>query len=66
LFDRDADGAKPLSGDDQMFLSNLDIDPGETKNLRRLHPGLVDELATLASRWQSEQPQHQRQAVPSR
>lgn len=57
LFDRSAEGAKTLTGDDAMFLSNLDIDPGETKNLRRVHPGLVDELATLASRWQNELPQ---------
>lgn len=54
LFDRSADGAKALTGEDAMFLSNVEHDPGETRNLRRLHPGLVDELATLASRWQAE------------
>jgi arylsulfatase A-like enzyme len=53
VFDRSPDGAKPLPGDDEIFLSNLESDPGETKNLRRLHPNLVDELSTLASRWQA-------------
>jgi arylsulfatase A-like enzyme len=52
-FDRSGDGAKPLTGDDAMFLSNLAVDPGETQNLRHLHPNLVDELSTLVSRWQA-------------
>jgi arylsulfatase A-like enzyme len=57
-FDRSPDGAKPLSGEDAVFLSNLDRDPGETKNLRRMHPNLVDELSTLASRWQATLARH--------
>jgi arylsulfatase A-like enzyme len=52
-FDRSPDGAKPLIGEDAIFLSNLASDPGETKNLRRLHPNLVDELSTLVSCWQA-------------
>jgi arylsulfatase A-like enzyme len=52
-FDRSPDGVKPLTGDDAVFLSNLASDPGETRNLRRLHPKLVDELSTLISRWQA-------------
>jgi arylsulfatase A-like enzyme len=51
LHDRSPDGGKPLTGEDALWLSDLDEDPGETKNLRRLHPNLVDELATLAARW---------------
>ncbi len=47
-------GRKPLTGDDALFLSNLEDDPGESRNLRREHPELVDELATLAHRWREE------------
>jgi len=45
------DGDKPLPGEDELFLSNLDDDPGESKNLRRAHPNVVDELQTMAERW---------------
>lgn len=55
-YNRDPHGWQPLTGDDSLFLSNLDEDPGETKNLRRLHPKLVDELATAAQRWQDSLP----------
>ncbi len=55
-FDRSPEGSNPLPGDDAMFLSNLESDPQETKNLRRLHPNLADELATLAARWQESLP----------
>jgi arylsulfatase A-like enzyme len=48
------DGRKKLTGEDAMFLSDLDQDPGETRNLRRLHPNLVDELATMQRRWLEE------------
>jgi arylsulfatase A-like enzyme len=44
-------GRQPLTGDDAMFLSDLDADPGETKNIRSLHPNIVDELSTLAHQW---------------
>jgi arylsulfatase A-like enzyme len=57
-YDRTEEGRKPLAGEDSVFLSNLEEDPGETRNLRRRHPELVDELATLAHRW--------RQAVGAR
>ncbi|MEN6607077.1 MAG: sulfatase-like hydrolase/transferase [Bryobacteraceae bacterium] len=55
-FDRSPEGSNPLPGDDAMFLSNLESDPQETKNLRRLHPNLADELATLAARWKESLP----------
>lgn len=48
------DGRKKLTGDDAMFLSDLDQDRSETKNLRRLHPNVVDELATLQRQWLEE------------
>ncbi|HET8548565.1 MAG TPA: sulfatase-like hydrolase/transferase [Bryobacteraceae bacterium] len=44
-------GRTPLEGDDALFLSDLEADPGESHNLRRLHPQLVDELATLIHNW---------------
>jgi len=56
-FDRRSEGNQALTGEDALFLSNLDEDPGETRNLRRAHPNLVDELVTLAKRWHSQQPQ---------
>lgn len=55
-FDRRPDGNKALSGEDALFLANLDEDPGETRNLRRAHPNLVDELATLVQRWNDSLP----------
>lgn len=51
IFDGTPEGAKPLTGDDALFLSNLDEDPGESKNQRHSHPALVDELATMAEHW---------------
>lgn len=50
-YDGTPDGDKPLSGDDAVFLSNLEQDPGETRNLRRQHPRLSDELQTLLGNW---------------
>ncbi len=48
-----ADGTmrERMTGDDAMFLSDLDTDPGEKRNLRRENPNVVDELATYAQRW---------------
>lgn len=48
------EGRKPLEGEDAMFLSDLEEDPGESRNLRRAHPNLVDELSTLAHQWRSQ------------
>lgn len=51
IFDGTPAGAKPLEGDDAIFLSNLDEDPGESKNLRHADPAMADELLTLSDRW---------------
>ncbi|HXB73540.1 MAG TPA: sulfatase-like hydrolase/transferase [Candidatus Acidoferrales bacterium] len=51
LFDGTPGGSQPLAGDDALFLSNLDEDPGESKNLRHRNPAMVDELATMAEKW---------------
>jgi arylsulfatase A-like enzyme len=58
LYDRRADGEKPLEGEDATWLSNLDDDPGETRNLRRLHANLVDDLMTDLYRWRDTLPKH--------
>ncbi|MCX6622852.1 MAG: sulfatase-like hydrolase/transferase [Acidobacteria bacterium] len=50
-YDTTADGWKPLTGEDALFLSNLEEDPGERRNRRREFPKLVDELATMVHRW---------------
>ena len=47
-------GNKPLQGDDSMFLSDLETDPGESRNLRRQRPEIVDELATMAYKWREQ------------
>ncbi len=51
-------GNKPLTGDDALFLSDLDADPGETHNLRHEHPEMADKLATAVHRWRSTVEQH--------
>jgi len=50
LYDRTEDGGK-MKGDDAVFLSDLDVDPGETTNLRHKHPEVVDELSTSLNKW---------------
>lgn len=50
-FDGTPQGSKPLNGDDALFLSNLQNDPGESRNLRHEHAALADELETQASKW---------------
>jgi len=47
-------GNRPLTGEDAVFLSNLEEDPGESVNLRRKHPELVDDLMTSTQRWLAE------------
>jgi arylsulfatase A-like enzyme len=44
-------GEKPLQGDDALFLSDLEEDPGEKRNLRHAKAGIADELASAAHRW---------------
>ncbi len=51
VFDGTPEGSKPLTGDDALFLSNLEDDPGESRNLRHAHAEMVDELETQASKW---------------
>ncbi len=57
LYDRRPDGAQPLKGEDAIWLSDLETDPGETKNLRRVHPNVVDELQTMAEKWRATLPE---------
>jgi arylsulfatase A-like enzyme len=44
-------GSKPLEGDDAVFLSNVESDPGESRNLRHEHPEIVDEMQTELEKW---------------
>jgi hypothetical protein len=53
-FDGAPADAKPLEGDDALFLSNGNEDPGEWKNLRHQNPALLDELLTMAEKWQQD------------
>lgn len=53
-FDGTEAGAKPLGGEDGVFLSDLESDPGERRNLRRAHPNVVDELQTLLTQWRKD------------
>lgn len=47
------DGNKPLTGDDAIFLSNLEEDPGESRNLRHENAAVVDDLQTNLNRWRA-------------
>ena len=51
IFDGTPDGGKPLAGDDAVFLSNLEDDPGESRNLRHTHANIADELLTMTEQW---------------
>jgi len=53
-YDRTPEGHTPLAGDDALFLSDLEKDPGETTNLRHEQPQVVDDLATAAHQWRRE------------
>jgi arylsulfatase A-like enzyme len=50
-FDGTEKGNQPLQGEDALFLSNLEEDPGERRNRRRDQPALLDELSSLAHQW---------------
>jgi arylsulfatase A-like enzyme len=54
IYDYTPGGNQPLTGEDAVFLSNLEEDPAELRNLRRRYPQTVDELDTLLSRWLQE------------
>ena len=54
LFDGTPAGREPMKGEDAIFLSDLDKDPGETTNRRREQPTIVDDLATKAHQWLEE------------
>jgi arylsulfatase A-like enzyme len=53
-FDGTPEGEKPVNGDDAIFVSNLDDDPGEKVNLRHKYPQIADELSTALSAWTQE------------
>lgn len=53
-YGRTPEGHKPLQGEDALFLSNLERDPGETTNLRHEQPRMTDDLATAARNWRRE------------
>jgi arylsulfatase A-like enzyme len=50
-FDGTPEGNKPLTGDEALFLSNVEQDPGESRNLRHENATVADELATMAEQW---------------
>ncbi len=48
------DAGRPLPPADSVFLSDLDADPGESRNLAAARPDLVDRLARSLDRWLAE------------
>lgn len=46
---------RALIGEDALFLSDLGKDPGESRNLRRQHPEVLDRLLTKLSQWAQNQ-----------
>lgn len=51
LYGRTAEEKKAMEGEDTVFLADLSTDPGETRNLRRAHPQIVDELTSAIHAW---------------
>lgn len=51
VFDGTPAGAEALKGEDELFLSDLEEDPAESKNLRHANPAVLDELLTMAEKW---------------
>jgi arylsulfatase A-like enzyme len=54
IADGTPEGRKKFTGADELFLSDLETDPGESKNLRSQHPALADELAAMVRKWADE------------
>ena len=44
-------GETRLAGEDAVFLSDVVDDPAESRNLRRSHPEIVEELTAAVKRW---------------
>lgn len=53
-FDGTPEGGRALQGDDAVFLSNVEEDPGESRNLRHRNPAVADELLSAAEKWLAE------------
>lgn len=49
--DGSEDGRKPITGDDAVFLANLEQDPGEKVNLRRSFPQIVSQMESEMANW---------------
>jgi arylsulfatase A-like enzyme len=49
--DGTSEGNKPLTGDDAVFLSDVEQDPGESRNLRHQFPEVTDQLQTVLQSW---------------
>lgn len=45
------DQNKPIPGPDSLFLADLEVDPGETRNLTAEHPEIVEHLSKLHADW---------------
>ena len=56
VYERTPESRKPLTGEDAVWLSDLEADPGEKTNLRRKHPEIVDQLSTLIAQWKAAMP----------
>jgi arylsulfatase A-like enzyme len=54
VHDGTVEGEKPLTGEDAVFLSDVEEDPGEKRNLRRDNPNVVDELQSLLEHWRQD------------
>jgi arylsulfatase A-like enzyme len=48
------EGSQSLQGDDAVFLSDLEHDPGESRNLRHQNPQMADHLETLVRQWRKD------------
>jgi arylsulfatase A-like enzyme len=45
---------KLMADNEEMYLYNLDADPGEMRNLREVYPDIADSLRLLLRNWAAE------------
>ena len=53
-YGRTAETRGELKGEDAAWLSDLEADPGEKRNLRHAHPEIVDELQSAIHAWKED------------
>ena len=66
LITSENDRQERATGEDAIFLADLEADPGETKNLRQTHPDIVKDLSAALDGWLADLPSEPGRAAPSK